>query len=419
MSLPLLPSESAPPTNTKGGAAWRLRNLIEALCAFGHRGSTSKQERQAADWLSLELTGQGYSVRHQSVIAPRSYSWAIVGISLLLAFGLVVVRDGLWFGLVLTLLGSSWFHCHFNLIEHPFDWLMPKGQSQNIIAQISGSSGYAVEIADEQGVVAQTRSKGNERHNIVLMAHYDSAKSAFLYDPGRVQSFRQVFLVNAVLAYAAPLVALINLFTQSDIFSLLLAVFFAINAVLFFLREQQDVFVEGANDNASGVAAAIEAASRLGASLGADFDGRITLVLTGAEEVGAYGARNYFASEDFDQNTLVVNFDNLGKGDLHAAIGEGMLQYHPYQQRVRWLVQDMQQSGAAAAPLAYRLAYFDTLPFARAAIPCLSLIALEDGLPPNWHWPSDTVENIETQPIEAAVDYAIEFIRRWVDQKVN
>jgi hypothetical protein len=418
MSLPLLPEPSAPPASATG-AAWRLRSLIEALCAFGHRGSTTHQERQAADWLSLELTGRGYGVRSQSVIAPRSYSWAIIGMSLLIAFGLVVVRDGLWFGLLLTLLGSSWFHCHFNLLAHPFDWLIPKGQSQNIIAQIRGNNSYPVEIADESGIVVQTHSKPSERHNIVLMAHYDSAKSAFLYDPGRVHSFRQVFVVNAVLAYAAPIVALVNLFYASDVFSLLLAVFFAINAVLFFLRERQDPFVEGANDNASGVAAAIETASRLGTSLSADFDGRITLVLTGAEEVGAYGARNYFGSEEFDQNTLVINFDNLGKGALHAAVGEGMLQYHHYHQRVRWLVDDIGKNNGSASALAYRLAYFDTLPFARAGIPCLTLIALEEGLPPNWHWPSDTLENIETQPIEAAVDYAVEFVRRWVDKNVN
>ncbi len=59
----------------------------------------------------------------------------------------------------------------------------------------------------------------------------------------------------------------------------------------------------------------------------------------------------------------------------------------------------------------YRLAYFDTLPFARAGWPCLTLIRLEDGVPANWHWPSDTADNLD----DAALADTYAYARRLID----
>jgi hypothetical protein len=47
----------------------------------------------------------------------------------------------------------------------------------------------------------------------------------------------------------------------------------------------------------------------------------------------------------------------------------------------------------------YRLVYFDTLPFVRRGYDCLTLIRLEEGVPPNWHWPSDTRTNVDASAL--------------------
>lgn len=59
-----------------------------------------------------------------------------------------------------------------------------------------------------------------------------------------------------------------------------------------------------------------------------------------------------------------------------------------------------------ARPIVYRLAYFDTLPFARRGYSCLTLTRLDRGIPPNWHWPSDTLEHLDERALEDALAYA-------------
>ena len=163
-------------------------------------------------------------------------------------------------------------------------------------------------------------------------------------------------------------------------------------------------------------------ANRLRGKLGA----RVTLVLSGCEEVGARGAAEFLKTlepQEYAQ-TLVLNLDNVGQGDLHYATGEGMVRFHRYNSSITELAQDLPLK---AQPLEYRLAYFDTLPFVKVGVPCLSLIALntdararaEDGLIPHWHWPSDTLENVDVEAVERAADFAEALAYRWVHRDAN
>jgi hypothetical protein len=68
-------------------------------------------------------------------------------------------------------------------------------------------------------------------------------------------------------------------------------------------------------------------------------------------------------------------------------------------------------------PLEYRRAYFDALVFAQHSYPSTTLIALDDqNLIPNWHWYTDTLENIDESVIQTAVDFTTDLIRK-IDAK--
>ncbi len=69
---------------------------------------------------------------------------------------------------------------------------------------------------------------------------------------------------------------------------------------------------------------------------------------------------------------------------------------------------------AGASPVVYTLAYFDALPFARAGHPCLTLIRLDHGIPPSWHWPTDTREHVDEQALVDTLAYAQALTRRVV-----
>jgi hypothetical protein len=237
--------------------------------------------------------------------------------------------------------------------------------------------------------------KGEGPRALLLLAHVDTAKTFFLYHPKRVSGFRRQFLLNALLAALAPFLALTP-------WAWAVGAYFLVQAGLLLHRERTAPYVEGGNDNGSGVAVAtalfLEATPPPGFRLG--------LALTGCEEVGALGAKALLPH--LPPGTLVLNLDNVGRGALFYAEGEGMLLYHPY----RGPLLEAARTLEGARPLRYRLAYFDALPLAQKGFPCLTLIRLEGGVPPDWHWPTDTFARLDPGALEATLAYARALLAR-------
>lgn len=343
-----------------------LAGVLDGLTAFAHRGSGTPHEREAAAFLRDYLTARGHTVETQSFRTARTYSWELLGVTLLLAFG-GLVRSA-W----VALLGVYWFWAYFSGVGTPWDGLFRRHASQNLIARAGGGP-----------------------RRFILMAHYDSAKTFFVYHPRRVRGFRANFLLSAGLA---------GLLLPAAIWLPLLArvigLYFLAQAVLFVHRERTAPYVNGANDNASGAAVAAALFDELAARKVAGWE--IWLLLTGAEEVGAQGARAFLREYAPARDTLVLNIDNVGAGTLHYATGEGMLGMLPF----HGPLVDAASRLPGAGPLSYTLAYFDTLPFARAGHPCLTLIRLDRGLPPHWHWPTDTRDHVDDRAVADTLTYA-------------
>lgn len=358
-----------------------VRQLWEELCALPHRGSATAQEALAAAKLKAYLErprlaagGQeipGHRVEVQPFKAPRSYGPELILISLLLAMGGGL---GLWW---LALLGTYGFWAHFSGWWVPWRSWFDRYPSQNLLTQT-----------------------GHGHKTLVLMAHYDTAKTFFLYHPRQVRFFRRNFLTNAALATVLPVCALLPWVSQ------LLGLYFLAQAGLLTLRELREPFVNGANDNATGVAVAVGLFDALWQNPLPDF--RVILALTGSEEVGAKGAECLVRSGKIPPDALVLNIDNVGKGELVYAIGEGMLVYHTY----CGTLCERAVALPGARPLEYRLAFFDTRPLAARGIPCLTLIRLENGLPPNWHWPTDQAEGVDWSQVVETLEYAHRLVRQ-------
>lgn len=303
--------------------------------------------------------------------APQSYGPELIFISLLLTLGGWL---GWWW---LALLGTYGFWAHFSGWWVPWRGFFDRYASQNVLCE-----------------------SGSGKGTLVLMAHYDSAKTFFVYAPGQVEHFRRNFLINAAFATVLPYATFLPWIPQ------LLGLYFLVQAGFMLHRERTQPYVNGANDNASGVAVAVGLFEELRRQ---PLPGtRVLLALTGCEEVGAKGAEQLARSGRIPADALVLNIDNVGRGELFYATGEGMLGYHAYRGA---LLQAARQS-EGARPLAYKLAFFDTRPFAARGTASLTLIRLEKGLPPNWHWPSDTPEQVDWQAIEETLSYARSLVRR-------
>ncbi len=316
--------------------------------------------------LAAYLAERGYPAEVRRFRAPRTYGWELLVIGLLLGLGGVQPQP--W----LALLGAYWFWAYFDGWGTPWDALFAPHVSHNLLARAG---------------------RGDRR--IVLLAHYDTAKTFFLYHPRRVHGFRRTFVLQAVLATALPLLA-----AASPLLSRPVGLFFLLQAALLWHREWTAPYVNGANDNASGVAVAVQlfldTAPRLPPGV------ELWLALTGSEEVGARGARALLKDLPPPRDTLVLNIDNVGRGQLHYAEAEGMLRLH----RSSGALVDAARRLDGAVPVQYRLAYFDTLPLVRAGYRCLTLVRLERGVPPHWHWPTDTLDNVDPQAVEQTLAYA-------------
>ncbi len=343
-----------------------MREVWQSLVAFEHRGTGTRFERAAADWLAAYLEARGFAPEVQRFRAPASWGPEVLAISL--ALGLGGVFGWIW----LAALGFYGFWAYFSGWPRPWQALFARAASQNVLA--------------EAGAGPRT---------LVLMAHYDTAKTYWTYHPARVRGFRSTFLLNAALAALAVPAA-----WWGGPAGAALGVYFLAQAGLLGWRELTAPYVNGANDNASGVAVATRLFLELAANPPPGW--RVLLALTGAEETGAVGAERLARSGAVGADALILNVDNVGAGELYFATGEGMLAYYPYRGPLLQAARGLE----GARPVAYRLAYFDTLPFARRQRAVLTLVRLEGGVPPNWHWPSDKPEAVDWEAVEKTRDYA-------------
>lgn len=393
-----------------------MLELWERLCALPHRGSTSAFERLAAKLLQEHLEAQGHKVQTQTFKAPKSYGPELIFAGSLLALGGWL---SLWW---ISLVGVYAFWAHFSGWWTPWQQLFDRYSSQNLIAVSEREAGSGrreaekvesreLRVKSENPAVSlhpppstlyppSTGTRNPAPRTLLLMAHYDTAKTFFLYGPAFVRQFRLNFLFNAAFAAVLPFACFLRVVPQ------LIGAYFLLQVVLLIYRELTQPYVNGANDNATGVAVAVQLFQEL--SLEPQPNLRPMLALTGSEEVLTKGAEHLAKSGLVPPGALVLNIDNVGKGELFYATGEGMLVFHPYKGRL----QELAKATPGAKPLEYRLAYFDTLPFAARGNPCLTLIRLEGGLPPNWHWPTDRPENVSWAAVEDTLAYARALVRQ-------
>jgi aminopeptidase YwaD len=147
----------------------------------------------------------------------------------------------------------------------------------------------------------------------------------------------------------------------------------------------------GANDNASGIAAALEAARLLA---GTPLALSVEIVGFGAEELGLYGSAHYVRVRG-SRVAGMVNMDMVGRGELVIgnSSSDGRL---------------VEVGARAAARLGlsvgrFRLGQSDHVSFERAGIPTLFIHTGDD---PAIHTPGDTLDRLEPQKMAAAARLA-------------
>jgi len=377
----------------------KMMEILNQLATLPHRGATTEEEKRAADLLKQNLTAQNIPAELESFKASSSYSWEVILFSATMIAGLLISPFLSKLGTAIVLLGFWSYTRHFMGRSTIFTPVIPKKKSQNIVAQIPADP-----VSDK---------------NIILMAHYDSARASSVFAPNLVKNFRQSFLLNTYVGFFSIIWAYLGeywgLSLWFRIICIGLSLIHFVNVIIHVHREIVHKFVPGINDNASGVAAIfgiIEEIQKQPLE-----NNNVWIVFTACEEAGIQGAKAFYHQHWPDlpaDKTAVINLDNIGSGNLHFVTGEGMLLYYYFDESIVRACEELtkQANYTDIKPLEYRRAYFDTLVFTQHGYPCTTLIALDDeGIIPNWHWYTDTIDNINEKAIDHAVDFTVDLVR--------
>ncbi len=384
----------------RGDAAYDrdgLRATVEALAAIPDRGPCSEGERRAAEWIAERLGAVGLEARIEEERAFDSYAKPMAALAGIAAAGgaLALTRRG-------RIVGG----------------MIGAGVAAAIADDISNGARAFRRATMEQkptwNVVAGAGDPDATR-TFVVLAHHDAAPTGAIFDqrlhhavadalPGIVER-RDTSIPLWWPAVGTPLlVAAGGLMRRRGL--ALAGLVGSLAGVAAFADIARSPIVPGANDNLTAVAVLVALAEALRER---PVEGiRVLLVSCGSEEVlqgGIHGfAARYFPDLDRDQ-TWVLAVDTVGSPELIMLEGEGTVVMEDYHGRG---FRDMIARAADRARVPLRRgmrsrASTDAVIPSRAGYPtaCLTSFDRHKALS-NYHWPTDTPENVDYDTTAAA-----------------
>lgn len=228
-----------------------MQHLTALADEIGPRPATSDAESRAAAYIESVFVARGLEPEVQEFDAPRTYSWAFVIYHILTIAAAVAagIKPDLAFVAWIALGVSAFVALTMWLDLDTRAWgltrIMPKGPSQNVIARH----------------IPKAR-RGEKLKKVVIVAHYDSARASLAFSPGMVRQFPITFMLMKACTFLTPVLifAMITPWTtKADPYlwyaTMVVSAYLLIPMLINIQREIMMPFVDGANDNASGVAA--------------------------------------------------------------------------------------------------------------------------------------------------------------------
>ena len=359
------------------------------LTSHPHRGSATAAEAAAARDLEKWLIQLGFAVELQPFRAPRDTLY--LGPAFTLLAEVAAAGVGLWsrwLGLLLSLLVLAPMVGEMLGSRLDFDTILPKYPSQNVIARRA--------------------ARGGQRRTLVISAHYDTQRASLLFHPRFAPRLQAYFYFGYIGLALIPLgIALRQPAVLGAGALLSLA-----NATFLLICRATGGYINGANDNGTGVALALALAERLAADPLPETE--LIILLTGCEEVGTRGMKRFLRDCALDRATTVfLNLDNLGGGRLTYLTGEGMIRPRPYSPRLRDHAERVaKEIGMAVAARGNLLLPTDGLVPSLAGYEALSFLAFEPGgALPDYHWYTDRLDRVDQELLAATEFYLEKYIR--------
>ena len=287
---------------------------IRELCSFEGRLPGTDAERRAGNHLAERLRDLGRRAEiDPTYVHPQVPIIQAAHCAIAFAGSLVAVAEPA-VGFALVLFAATSLYLDLNARFYLLRTLFFRRASQNVVSPGRTHDAPA---------------------RLLLVAHYDAARTGTLYDPKPVARFKRLAnrlrlphsrLLFWSVAALLPMLGARMAGVDSDGISLLQLppTLVLLVAMFLFVDWQLSDVVPGANDNASGVAVTLSLADRLAAEPVENLD--VWIVFTGAEECGMEGMRSLLRSRrgELDRaSTFVLALDTVGAGDVRYATVRG------------------------------------------------------------------------------------------------
>jgi hypothetical protein len=381
--------------------AW-LRDVVETLCSI-HRPTASLGERRAAEWLLAKLRELGARGEIELDSVHGTFWWPL-GLAALggVAAGLAALRGRRVLGGTLAAAAGAVAFDDLPPGERRFRKLLPQRTATTVVAEMSPP---------------------DAERTVVLVAHHDAAHAGLVYHPAIPQLIfgRARWLIQrldtspALFAPVVAIPALIGVGAATGKRGLVkagTALAAASAAALADIGSRETV--PGANDNATGVAVLVAIAR----ALADEPTERVRVMLVSTSEEALCEGMQAFAGRHFaelpPESTFFLSIDTVGSPHLLALRGEGMIRMREYPARSLRLLDELaaELEIGLFPNLRLRNATDGIFPLA-AGYECASLCSCTElKQPANYHWPTDTPENVDYGTVADAVRMTEALVRR-------
>ena len=368
---------------------------------IGPRGSTTPEERQAAEYARGVLHGLGVEDVRVEEFESASSTWRPYAVCALLALLAVAIyplagRVGALAAALLSALDFYWAYRELNFTDNPIRRLLPKGKSQNVI-----------------GIIPPD---GEARKKVVLIGHLDSQRTPLLF---RTTLLVTVFMAIVALGFLSlagnALLYLLGALTGWPLFYAISWGVAGLALIVLLLCLQADLtpYTKGANDNASAVGVNLSLAERLVKE--ALQQTEVWILCSGCEEVGCYGMLAFLkAHKDELRQAYFIDLEGVGIGQLHYASREGMTKAYPSHPELVAMAEKVaaRRPELIAGPKVLPAGYTETGVVVKEGLKGITIIALSpQGFLPYWHQPEDTIDKIEEETLAKAHEFVWEMMR--------
>lgn len=379
--------------------AERLMEHLKILCnQIGPRPATSREERRAAEYIRqyLETTGID-DIRDQFFTSPDSLGWTFLPTWMLgISSGMFDGKFGKLFGGVRLLFAAKSLRDALLNKQPSYISLLAQGASQNVIARIAPS--------------------GDVRRRVFLVANLDTSKHRNSLPVGIPGLTRPLYTATLGLLAAAGLSMIVDDLRGKRDKNKLQLLASAVSAVGMgmWLWDATQPYVEGANDNASSVAALLALGAQLHAQPLAHTE--VTLLFTGCAEAGAVGIENYldqYAPPRY--NSTFINLEMVGAGRLGYVAQHGASLFSTYRPSPQITVTAAQvaRDNPALRVNGVDLPLVDEMASIVArGYEAITIAGYDDHEEPShWHRASDMIAGIEADTLVRATDYTAKLLQ--------